>query len=163
LSATKLEAAQLAERHLAHMVAPQLLAQDILAPGLLKDTLVLVAGHAPVHHPHGPAQLPVVQILLHLRDTLAVVLVAGQHPAAHREALAGHRQTHGHQRQIIALVLGLAVSLQLGGPRLMDLKVSVGGVEEDQIHRQVQKACRGPEHFFLDGLGMLQQKNSIAR
>ena len=69
-----LEAARLTERHLTEMVAPQLFAQDILATGFLQDAPVFVTGHAPVHHPHDPAQLPVVQVLLHLRHPMFVLV-----------------------------------------------------------------------------------------
>jgi hypothetical protein len=39
------------------------------------------------------------------------VLVAGQHPAAHRDALAGHREPHGHKGQIITLFLGFSLTV----------------------------------------------------
>jgi hypothetical protein len=74
---------------------------------------------------------------LHLIDALAVMLVARQHPAAHRDAFAGDRKTDRYLGQIIALLFGFAVGLQIRRPRLVDLKVGVGGIEKDQINGQV--------------------------
>jgi hypothetical protein len=64
----------------------------------------LLTAHAAIHHPDHPAQVPVVQIFLDLINTLAVVLIARQHPAAHRDAFPGDRKTDGHLGQIIAFV-----------------------------------------------------------
>ena len=86
------------------------------------------------------------------------MLVARQHPAANRDALAGDRKTDSHLGQIIALLLGLAVSLQLRGPRLIYLEIGIGGIEKDQINRQIKQVGRRPEDFLLNGFSVLEQK-----
>jgi hypothetical protein len=93
---------------------------------------------------------------LHLIDALAVMVIARQHPKANRDAFAGDHKAYRHLGQIIALLLGFAVCLQIRGPRLADLKLGVGGIEKDRIDGQVEQVGRGPEYFFLYGLAVLE-------
>jgi hypothetical protein len=152
------KASRCGQRRFIEMIAAELFTQYVLASAALQNALIFLAAHAAVHHPDYPAQVPAVQVFLYLIDALAVVLIARQHPAAHGDALAGDRKTDGYLGQIIALLLGFAVGLQIRRPRLIDLEIGVGGIEKDQIDGQVEQIGRGPEYFFLYGFAVLEQK-----
>ncbi len=51
--------------------------------------------------PDHAAKVPVVEILLHPINSLAVMLFARQRPTVHREAFTGYSKTNSHLGQII--------------------------------------------------------------
>jgi len=138
---------------------PQLLSEDVVAAGPLKDCPILFPGHPAVHHPHAPGHFPTGEILLDHLHRGGVGGIAGEHPAAHRDPFLGDRQPDHDLRKVVPLVLALPVAKKR--PFLLvlfvPLEVGRGGVEEQEVHFEVQESGRGEEDFLLDRLVVLQK------
>jgi hypothetical protein len=138
------------------------------------------AGEAAVGDPDDPGQRPVAQVGFDLADQGLVAGVAGPAPHPDRDAGAGDRHADHDLRQVVAVVLGLAVAANprllavtiavagLGQPvaalvpgdrriRLIQLEVGGGGVEEQQVDLEVEEVGDLAEHLALQGGVDLQQ------
>src|SRR5512137_2196706 len=138
----------------------QLLPDDVMPPGLLKDYPVVLAVHPPVHHPHTPVQPPARQISLDPLHRRHVLRVARQYPAPDRNPLLRHRNADHHLRQVGPLVLGVTVppdplTLCI---LLVTLHIAARRVEEHEVNLKVQQVGGAEEDFLLYLLFMRQQK-----
>ncbi len=99
-------------------------------------------------------KLPAPQVVFDLGQHGLILGVAGPAPHPDRDALAGDRQPDHDLRQVVAVVLGLAVAakpadLILGILLLVAFEVGGGGVEEQQVHLQVEQVRDREEHRLL--------------
>ncbi len=139
--------------------AAQLLADDDVAAAALEVMTLLLAGKAPVDHPHHPGQLPPGQVPLHLVDGRRIRRVAGPRPAPHRDAASGHRQPDDDLRQVLPVILGVPVLPEAAIlVRLLELAVGARRVEEQQVDLEVEQIRHGEEHRLLDLLAVLHQE-----
>ena len=146
-------------RLIGFLLVPQLLSENVVAAGSLKDSSVLFPGHPAVHHPHAPGHFPPGEILLDHLHRGGVGGIAGEHPATHRDPFLGDRQPDHDLRKVVPLVLALPVAKKRPFflVLLVPLEVGRGGVEEQEIHFEVEQGGRGEEHFLLDRLVVLQE------
>ena len=86
---------------------------DNVAATAQRELLEVVFGdHARIADEHAAAQTPTLQVALHLLDGADIHRIAGKDPVAHRQPVAGHRQTHHKLRGVVAAVLRLAALAQ---------------------------------------------------
>jgi len=138
---------------------PQLLSEDVVAAGPLKDPSVLFPGHPAVHDPHATGHFPPGEILLDHLHRGGVGGIAGEHPATHRDPFLGDRQPDHDLRKVVPLVLALPVAKKSSFLLVLfvPLEVGRGCVEEQEVHFEVQKGGRGEEDFLLGRLVVLQE------
>ena len=103
----------------------QLLADDVVVVALAEVAAVLLRGEAPAGHPDDAGQGPVAQVRLDLADQGLVAGVAGPAPDPDRDAGAGDRHPDHDLRQVVAVVLGLAIGAKPG--RLGAVTIARGG------------------------------------
>src|SRR6266511_808059 len=89
---------------------PQSLADDVVVVAAPEESAVLRRGEAAVGHPDDPGQGPVPQVGLDLADQGLVAGVARPAPHPHWDAGAGDRHADHDLRQVVAVVLGVAVA-----------------------------------------------------
>src|SRR5512135_2811394 len=127
-------------------------------------------GEPAVGDPHQAARVPRAQVILDRADDLLVLLVAGEGPAAHRDAVPGDCHRDHHLGQVIPVILGVPEppgALLLGQLVLvlvlavlaravfagdvgepgghLHLPVGGGGVDEDDVDVEVQQVRHRPE------------------
>jgi len=136
---------------------PELLPQNVVSSGLLDGDPVLFTVHAPVCDPDAPGESPAQQVVLDLLDGGHVRGIARQGPALHRDALLGHGKADDHLGQVRTVVLGMAIPPQAAFVLLVPLDVRARGIEEEQVHLQVQQVGGGEEDLLVDVLRVFQQ------
>jgi len=140
------------------LIVSQLLPQDVLTAGPLKDQPVLFRVHPPVHHPDAAGELPAHQVALDLFHGCHIRGVARKGPALDGDAFLRHGQSNDDLGKVLPVILGMAIPPQsVFMIFLVPLEVGAGGVEKDQIHFQVQQVRHGKIDFFMDDLPVFQQ------
>ncbi len=107
-------------------------------------------------------------VVLDLGQDVLVAGVTRPGPDPDRDALAGDSQADHDLRQVITVVLGLAVPAEpvLAAVFLVPLEVRGGGVEEQHVDFEVEQVRGGEEHRFLHrpgGIGLGQQVHRPVR
>ncbi len=130
--------------------------------GALQVVQVVLGGEAAVDHGDHPSQAPVPHAVLDLGQDRLVVGVARPAPAAHRDPLPGDREPDHDLWQVGPVVLGVSVLAEgvLAVFFGVTFEVGAGGVEQQQIHLEVQQIGDGEEHRLLHpclGVGLDQQ------
>jgi hypothetical protein len=137
-------------------LAPELLAQDVVVAAALEVAAVLGRVEAAVGDPHDPPQPPGPQVLLDLPDERLIVGVAGPRPHADGDAGPGDREADDDLGQVGPVILGVAIGPE--APRcaigwrvgLVGLEVGARGVEEEQVHLEVEEGGHRPEDLLGD-------------
>ena len=150
-------AARAGERLQVRASGAELLAEDVVAASALQVAAVLLGSEAGINDPEHPVELPGSQVVLDLADQHLVGAVAGEHPAAHRDPVPGHREADHDLRPVRPAVLRLAEPTQpdrllflVGLVLVVDLEVGRGRVEEDHVDLEVQQVRDREEHLTLD-------------
>ena len=81
-----------------------------------------------------PAGQPLQDLFAVDAVKLSLPGIVGNHITAPAGALASKDFFY---MQIVAFLLGFAVDLEVRGSRLINLEIGVGGIEKDQINRQI--------------------------
>ena len=140
---------------------PQFLPDDVPAGALLQEPPVRGGGEPAVGDPDDLAEHPVPHVGLDLPDQRRIGRVAGPGPDPDGDAVAGDGHADHDLRQVVTAVLGLAVGAEprclarvgvllvaglLAAPvphgfrvGVLHLEVCGGGVEEQQVHFEVQQ------------------------
>jgi hypothetical protein len=162
----------------------ELLADDVAAAPAYQRPAVGGGGEAAVGDPHDLRERPLAQITPDLTDQSLIAGVTGPGPHPHRDAVAGDGHADDDLRQVLAGVLGLAVGAKSGvahgllGRRVvgqtiaarvpgdglvtvLGLEVRAGGVEEQQVHLQVEQV--GDLEVRLLGQGGLDGEQIVHR
>ena len=75
-----------------------------MPPARAEPLEVVLGDHARIAHKDAPAQFPPLQIVFDLGHGCDIHGIAREHPVAHRQAIAGHRQPDDDLRGIGAAI-----------------------------------------------------------
>jgi len=164
----------------------QLLPHDVVVIAAAQVAAVLSGSEAPVGHPDDPGEGPLPEIGFHLADEGGVGRVAGPGPDPHRNTFSRDGQADHDLRQVVPVVLALAVGAESGGDSGRPLfiitvthvpehlapsvpldgfigfvyaEVGGGGVEEQEINLQVEEIGHLMEDRLLESGG--DQKKEV--
>ncbi len=149
---------------------------DVVTPAAGQVGPVRGGGEPAVGDPDHPVQVPARQVVLHSPDDRGVACVAGERPAPHRDAVAGHCHRDHDLREVGSVVLGVPERprpvldrpadavvvdrvLQVGELiGAVDFPVGGGRVDEDDVQIQVQQVRDRPEDLRGDLGQRLEQE-----
>ena len=142
--------------------------QDVAAQAAAERGQVVGRIHPGIADEQAAAEPPGAQIVLDAGDRGDVGGVAGQHPGAHRHAVAGDGERDDHLRLVVAPFLAVAAPAQrrvqpagtflLVLVRLVDLEIGRGGVVEDQVDIEAEQIGGPEEDVALDLVGPDRQE-----